>query len=159
MVTRTSTPFRGRSAITTIRTSPRQNATPDVAFPQPSKKRVNPMSAVPTTMWIHDHAMDVTGFNVNRGLAAFYLCEYDVEIDHRMSGRLPKVYGDFDHVIALKDFAFNSDGTLKYDFLDHNGHLNMSLQPTVACSHTWRCTARSTASILGMQLYVICVCA
>ena len=104
--------------------APRQNATPDVAFPATVEEAGEfDVSHVPTTMWIHDHAMDVTGFNVNRGLAAFYLCEDDVEIDHQMSGRLPKMYGDFDHVIALKDFAFNSDGTLKYDFLDHNGHL------------------------------------
>ena len=48
--------------------APRQNATPDVAFPATVEEAGEfDISHVPTTMWIHDHAMDVTGFNVNRG--------------------------------------------------------------------------------------------
>lgn len=103
---------------------PRLNVTPDVPFPE-TPEEAGPFEEghIPTTMWYHDHAMDVTGFNVNRGLAGFYLCEDDLEIEHQESGFLPKLYGNFDHVIALKDFQFNSDGTLQYDLLDHNGHI------------------------------------
>lgn len=100
---------------------PRLNATIDDPFPtEPGPFDV---SHLPTTMWYHDHAMDITGFTVNRGLAGFFLCEDDLEIQHQQNGFLPKLYGNFDHVVALKDFQFNSDGTLQYDLLDHNGHI------------------------------------
>ena len=36
---------------------------------------------IPSTLWYHDHAMDVTGFNVSRGLAGFYLVFDDREIE------------------------------------------------------------------------------
>ena len=103
---------------------PRHDADPSVPFPA-TVEEAGPMEVghLPTTMWYHDHAMDVTGFNVNRGLAGFYLSEDDLEQDHQQRGFLPKIYGDFDHVVALKDFQFNSDGTLQYDLLDHNGHI------------------------------------
>jgi FtsP/CotA-like multicopper oxidase with cupredoxin domain len=36
---------------------------------------------IPSSMWYHDHAMDVTGFNVSRGLAGFYLVFDERELD------------------------------------------------------------------------------
>jgi FtsP/CotA-like multicopper oxidase with cupredoxin domain len=103
---------------------PRLNATPDTPYPA-TVEEAGPfeLAHLPTTMWYHDHAMDITGFNVNRGLAGFYLSEDDLEVEHQQSGFLPKLYGDFDHPLVLKDFKFNGDGTLAYDLLDHNGHI------------------------------------
>lgn len=104
--------------------APRQNATEQVPYPATVEEAGEfDLSHIPTTMWIHDHAMDVTGFNVNRGLCAFYLNEDDLELQLQQDGVLPKTYGAFDIPIVLKDFAFNSDGTLHYDLLDHNGHI------------------------------------
>ncbi|MFQ5932164.1 MAG: multicopper oxidase family protein [Nitrospiraceae bacterium] len=36
---------------------------------------------IPSTLWYHDHAMDITGFNVSRGLAGFYLVFDQRELD------------------------------------------------------------------------------
>ncbi len=36
---------------------------------------------IPSTLWYHDHGMDVTGFNVSHGLAGFYLVFDQREID------------------------------------------------------------------------------
>ena len=104
---------------------------------------------IPSTLWYHDHAMDVTGFNVSRGLAGFYLMFDDREIELIVNGTLPApgrealeclgitdeailtpLLGEpgvndegFDFGLALQDQRFESDGTLSYDFLDHAGRL------------------------------------
>lgn len=84
---------------------------------------------IPSTLWYHDHAMDITGFNVSRGLAGFYLVFDDRQKQLIADRILPNSFGfdDFgnplDIGLALTDRAFNADGTLAYDFLDHNGHL------------------------------------
>ncbi len=44
---------------------------------------------IPSTLWYHDHAMDITGFNVANGLAGFYLVVDDVELDLIATGVLP----------------------------------------------------------------------
>ena len=104
--------------------APRLNACPSEPSPaNPECAGEFEVGKIPTTLWYHDHAMDVTGFNVNRGLAGFYLMEDEIEIEHQQNGVLPKMYGEFDQVLCLKDFSFNSDGTLRYDLLDHNGHI------------------------------------
>ena len=73
--------------------------------------------------------MDVTGFNVARGLAGFYLVRSPREDDLADIGRIPRI-GDtdgfdnpLDFGLALQDQQFNADATLRYDFLDHNGRL------------------------------------
>ena len=86
--------------------------------------------AVPSTMWYHDHSMDITGFTVSRGLAGFYLsCD---ALDDRLvqANVLPDVMqldrdpgACFDIPMMLTDQRFNADGTLHYDFLDHDGRL------------------------------------
>lgn len=87
-------------------------------------------SATPSTMWYHDHGMDLTGFNVSRGLFAFYLLIDDLEQQLIDDNVLPDVWtlktdpdGSFDIPIAIVDQQFNGDGTLRYDFLDHNGRI------------------------------------
>lgn len=60
------------------------------------------------TMWYHDHAMDVTGAHVYKGLAGFYL----VTDSQEQSFNLPA--GANDIPVVLQDRTFNSDGTFKY---------------------------------------------
>ena len=81
------------------------------------------ISEVPSTMWYHDHGMDLTGHNVSRGLAGFYLLTDDVEDELIARNVLPPVAGEFDIPIALQDQRFRSDGSLAYDFFDHDGRL------------------------------------
>ena len=84
---------------------------------------------IESTLWYHDHAMDVTGFNVARGLAGFYLMRSPRETRLAEIGRIPGLLDkdDFgkplDIGLALQDQLFNKDGTIYYDFLDHNGRL------------------------------------
>ncbi len=103
---------------------------------------------IPSTLWYHDHAMDVTGFNVSRGLAGFYLVFDDREIGLIKDSVLPPPgrealeslgvsdwdingllgYSDendagFDFGLALQDQQFDSDGNIIYDFFDHNGRI------------------------------------
>jgi len=77
----------------------------------------------PSTLWYHDHAMDITGFNVSRGLAGFYLL-FDEREEQLIEDRvLPDIFQGFDIGLALTDQRFNSDGTLFYDFFNHDGRL------------------------------------
>ena len=78
---------------------------------------------IPSTIWYHDHAMDITGFNVSRGLAGFYLM-FDEREEQLIADRvLPNPAEGFDIGLALTDQKFNADGTLAFDFFDHNGRL------------------------------------
>ena len=67
--------------------------------------------------------MDITGFNVSRGLAGLYLVVDERETHLADTNVLPAIGGPFDIGLALTDQRFNADGTLFYDFLDHNGRL------------------------------------
>jgi FtsP/CotA-like multicopper oxidase with cupredoxin domain len=84
---------------------------------------------IPTTLWYHDHAMDITGFNVSHGLAGFYLVFDERQRELADKGVIPPIGGKdafggpLDIGLALQDQRFNADGTLFYDFLDHNGRL------------------------------------
>lgn len=84
---------------------------------------------IPSTLWYHDHAMDITGYNVTRGLAGFYLVFDERERQLADRGVTPAIgavdsFGNpLDVGLALQDQRFNADGTLFYDFLDHNGRL------------------------------------
>lgn len=86
-------------------------------------------SWIPTTLWYHDHAMDITGSNVIRGLAGFYLVLDDRQRELADKGVIPPIGGNdafgnpLDLGLAIQDQVFNTDGTLFYDFLDHNGRL------------------------------------
>ncbi len=99
--------------------------------------------SIPSTMWYHDHSMDITGFTVSRGLAGFYLSLDDLEQGLIDSNVLPDVTlletdpdGCCDIPLMLADQRFNADGTLHYDFLNHDGRLgdvftvNGTVQPT-----------------------------
>lgn len=75
----------------------------------------------PSTMWYHDHAMDVAGPNIWLGLSGFFLSSDALEDDLVKRNVLPA--SEFDIPIVLQDRKFNPDGMLAYDPLDHNGTL------------------------------------
>ena len=78
-------------------------------------------SESPSTCWYHDHAMDISGDTVLHGLSGFYLQYDDLELGLIRRNVLP---GDqFDIPVSIQDRKFNSDGTLFYDPLDHDGYL------------------------------------
>lgn len=86
-----------------------------------------------STLWYHDHAMDITGHNVNRGLIGFYLCTDEFERALIELGVLPggdgfydnglSGYGQTDIPLVFADKRLDRKGALLYDFLDHDGHL------------------------------------
>ncbi len=115
----------------------------------------------PSTLWYHDHAMDITGFNVSRGLAGFYLM-FDEREEQLIEDRvLPNSFQGFDIGLALTDQRFNADGTLFYDFFDHNGRLgdvftvNGTVQPFMEVQrrkYRFRVLNASNARIYQLRL-------
>jgi FtsP/CotA-like multicopper oxidase with cupredoxin domain len=79
----------------------------------------------PSTLWYHDHATDITGENVYRGLAAFYPTTDALEDQLIADHVLPSRDGDvvLDIPVALQDRRFNADGTLFFDPFQHDGFL------------------------------------
>lgn len=78
-------------------------------------------SEVPSTMWYHDHTLDLTGPQLYQGLAGFFLVTDDVEDELVASRRLPG--GEQDIPFVIQDRALNGDGTLHYDTFAFNGFL------------------------------------
>jgi FtsP/CotA-like multicopper oxidase with cupredoxin domain len=78
---------------------------------------------IPSTLWYHDHAMDITGFNVAHGLAGFYLVVDDRERFLESTNVIPTIGGPQDIGLAIADQQFNGDGTIRYDFLEHDGRI------------------------------------
>lgn len=74
-----------------------------------------------STMWYHDHGMDITAHTCVLGLAGFYIQYDDLELDLIRRNVLP---GDpYDIPVVIQDRRFNSDGTIFFDPLDHNGYM------------------------------------
>ena len=112
-----------------------------------------------STQWYHDHAMDITGENVYMGLAAFYLLSDDLEKNLIASGVLPA--DEFDIPVVLQDRLFDSDGSLIYDPMDHDGVIgdrflaNGVIQPKFHVQrrkYRFRCLNGSNARIYGLRL-------
>ncbi len=109
----------------------------DYFYPQTPAPNVfglpNPEQNEESTMWYHDHAIDITGPNVYRGLAGFFL-NFD-EVDSflgeedpnpralRLPGRMRGQVREFDIPIVIQDKLFDQDGRLVFDTFDHNGFL------------------------------------
>src|SRR5215813_6553773 len=79
-----------------------------------------------STLWYHDHAIDITGVNVYRGLAGFYLNFDEVDSGNELDDdpralRLPS--GEFDVGLVFQDRQFDENGFLVFDDFDHNGFL------------------------------------
>lgn len=60
------------------------------------------------TLFYHDHAMDMTGAHIYKGLSGFYLVGDDVE------DALPLPRGEFDVPLMIQDRAFHVDGSFAF---------------------------------------------
>lgn len=78
-------------------------------------------SECPSTCWYHDHAMDISAKTILHGLSGFFLHYDDLELDLIRRNVLPA--DNFDIPISIQDRSFNSDGTIYFDPLDHDGYL------------------------------------
>jgi len=78
-----------------------------------------------STNWYHDHAIDITGPNVYRGLAGFY--PYQTPIDTGNENDPPPALGlpsgPFDIGLVFQDRRFDAQGRLVYNTFDHNGFI------------------------------------
>ena len=94
-------------------TPPESDGLPtDLIGPGATKTYTYPNNAPGSTLWYHDHAIDVTGRHVYMGLAGFYLLWDDFE------NSLPLPKGVNDVPLLLQDRSFNSDGSLNYPLND-----------------------------------------
>jgi FtsP/CotA-like multicopper oxidase with cupredoxin domain len=91
-----------------------------------------------STLWYHDHSIDITAENVYRGLSGFFL-NFDArdslagEEDQtagalKLPGRMRttmdgKPFREFDIPLVFQDRQFDANGFLVYDNFDHNGFL------------------------------------
>lgn len=73
-----------------------------------SKQYIYPNLHRAQTLFYHDHAMNLTGPHIYKGLSGLYLIGDDVD------DRLPLPKGDFDLPIVIQDRAFNADGTFAW---------------------------------------------
>ncbi len=87
----------------------------------PMRNGVPDFSESPSTMWYHDHAMDIAAHNVWLGLAGFFITTDHIEQDLVDRNVLPQE--QFDVPLVFQDRRFNQDGTLFFDPLDHDGTL------------------------------------
>jgi FtsP/CotA-like multicopper oxidase with cupredoxin domain len=78
-------------------------------------------SESPSTMWYHDHALDITAANVWYGLSGFFITTDDLEQDLIDRNVLPAEA--YDIPLSLQDRRFRPNGTLFFDPLDHDGTL------------------------------------
>src|SRR5262245_39556093 len=78
-----------------------------------------------STEWYHDHTIDITGPNVYRGLAGFFLHfnSFDTGNENDPPPALGLPSGKFDIGLVIQDKQFNQDGFLVFDDFDHNGFL------------------------------------
>lgn len=79
-----------------------------------------------STLWYHDHAIDITAENVYRGLAGFYLNFDEIDSDNERDPnpralRLPS--GAYDVPVVIQDKRFDENGFLFYDSFDHDGFI------------------------------------
>lgn len=80
----------------------------DYINPGSNRTYTYPNSQLPSTLWYHDHAMDVTGAHVWHGMAGFYLLTDSIE----EALNLPS--GAYEVPLAIQDRNFDSSGALVY---------------------------------------------
>jgi FtsP/CotA-like multicopper oxidase with cupredoxin domain len=78
-------------------------------------------SECPSTCWYHDHAMDISAKTILHGLSGFFLHYDDLELELIRRNVLPA--DSLDIPVSIQDRSFNSDGTIFFDPLDHDGYL------------------------------------
>lgn len=81
----------------------------DYVNPGTSRTYTYPNNQLPSTMWYHDHTMDVTGPHVWYGMAGFYLLTDSTE----EALNLPS--GAYEVPLVIQDRKFNSSGQFVYN--------------------------------------------
>ena len=86
-----------------------------------------------STLWYHDHSIDITAENVYRGLAGFYLIfdeldslagELDPNPDAlHLPGRMVEGARKYDIPLVFQDRQFDANGFVVYDTFEHNGFI------------------------------------
>ena len=97
--------------------------TRDYFYPNcvPLRDGAEDFSTSPSTLWYHDHAMDIAAETNILGLSGFYLVYDQLELDLIARNVLPQE--PLDIPVVIQDRSFNSDGSFFFDPLDHNGSL------------------------------------
>ncbi|MFM1767752.1 MAG: hypothetical protein RJA22_281 [Verrucomicrobiota bacterium] len=112
-----------------------------------------------STGWYHDHAMDITAYTAYLGLSGFYLVTDALEAGLIGNQILPA--DAYDVPLALCDKRFNADGTLYYDFLNHDGAIgdvflaNGKVQPRMVVErrkYRFRILNAGNARFLNLRL-------
>ena len=80
----------------------------DLIPPFGTKEYVYPNLHRAQTLFYHDHAMDLTGAHIYKGLSGLYLIGDDVD------DQLPLPKGDFDVPLIIQDRSFNAEGSFAY---------------------------------------------
>ena len=80
----------------------------DYIAPGTAKRYEYTNRQLPSTLWYHDHTMDLTAPHVFKGLAGFYLVRDDFE------DALPLPKGPNEICLCIQDRRFNADGSLNY---------------------------------------------
>jgi spore coat protein A len=80
----------------------------DLIPPFGSKQYEYPNLHRAATLFFHDHAMDLTGAHIYKGLSGFYLLGDDAD------DALPLPKGEFDVPLLIADRSFNADGSFAY---------------------------------------------
>jgi FtsP/CotA-like multicopper oxidase with cupredoxin domain len=121
-----------------------------------------------STNWYHDHSLDVTGPNVYRGLAGFYLYRNrfdtgkesdpspNLGLPGKPDGQVPIPGTKFDVPLVFQDKLFDANSIPVYDTFDHNGFIgdqflvNGKIQPNldvVRRRYRFRCLNGSNARV------------
>jgi hypothetical protein len=92
----------------------------------------------PSSMWYHDHGIDLTDKHVLQGAYAAYATFDEIELNQVRSNLLPgwdfslgafdenkfmSQATKYDQYLVLSDLAFNADGSIRFDPNDHDGTL------------------------------------
>ncbi|MBL9153253.1 MAG: multicopper oxidase domain-containing protein [Verrucomicrobiales bacterium] len=134
----------------------------------------------PSTMWYHDHSMDITGAHVQMGLAGFFPAFDDHELKLLQDGVLPFAHKNraamdnldavfeaqrinpLDICLVLQDRCFDGGNQFLYSVKGHNGHLghevlvNGLLKPrmqVVSKKHRVRILDGSNARLFKLALH------
>ena len=84
----------------------------DYVAPGTFKDYSYPNNQIATTLWFHDHVMDLTGIHVYKGLAAFYL------IGDAFEDGLGLPSGDREIPLLIQDRSFNANNSLSVTGFD-----------------------------------------
>jgi spore coat protein A len=86
----------------------------DYVVPGTFRDYIYPNNQIASTIWYHDHTMDMTALHVWKGLAAPYVITDDFE------DSLPLPKGAQDVPLIIQDRVFNPDGTFNYTLTQHS---------------------------------------